>query len=248
MTPDLYVLAVAGGLSGAAARQRCERVRVRGGMVAGSRRGPAGGRWWRRSASATSRSGRSSTRGAVGVLAYALGFVARCSAASNLRSSVERAEQAELLLAQTQRSQEEELRAARLEESARIARDIHDVLAHTLAGLTIQLEATTRCSTQGADLADDSARVRRAHELAREGLSEARRAVGALRGDAPVSVREAIVALVAALRRGRSGGDPEIDGDPERLRGAAGQTVVRMTQEALTNVRKHAPGADVWSS
>ena len=87
----------------------------------------------------------------IGLLAYALGISAALLAASNARQTVVRAEQAELLLAQTQRSHEEQLRAARLQESTRIARDIHDVLAHTLAGLTIQLEATGSLIEQGAD-------------------------------------------------------------------------------------------------
>ncbi|MGH2915228.1 MAG: hypothetical protein ACRDMX_09585, partial [Solirubrobacteraceae bacterium] len=71
---------------------------------------------------------------ALGLLAYALGFVATALGASNARQSVARAEQAKLLLAQTQRSHEEQLRNARLEQSARLAREIHDVLAHSLAG------------------------------------------------------------------------------------------------------------------
>jgi signal transduction histidine kinase len=182
----------------------------------------------------------------IGLLAYTLGFVAAVFAASNARQSVERAEQAELLLAQTQRSHEEELRVARLEESARIAREIHDVLAHTLAGLTIHLEATSTLLEQGADRADVLSRVRRAHDLAREGLNEARRAVGALRGGPPPSARAAIEALVADYRDAANGRvSLTIDGDPARLSGEAGQTVLRVTQEALTNARKHAPGAEV---
>ena len=59
-----------------------------------------------------------------------------------------------------QRSHEEQLRAARLEESTRIAREIHDVLAHALAGLTIQLEATSALVEQGADPATMQARLR----------------------------------------------------------------------------------------
>jgi signal transduction histidine kinase len=181
----------------------------------------------------------------VGLVAYALGFAASALAASNSRQSVARAEQAELLLAQTQRSQEERLRAARLEESTRIARDIHDVLAHALAGLTIQLEATGALIEQGADRDDVLARIQRAHELAKEGLRETRLAVGALRGDA-VAAPAAVEALVAEYRA-ESGAPVEltIDGDRSRLAGPTGQAVLRVVQEALTNVRKHAPGAAV---
>jgi len=182
---------------------------------------------------------------ALGLLAYSLGFVATAFAASNSRQSAQRTEQAELLLAQTQRSHEEQLRSARLEESTRIAREIHDVLAHTLAGLAIQLEATSSLVEQGADREQVLARVRRAHALARQGLGETRQAVGALRGD-PVSAPAAIEALVADYRATADApAELTVDGDQARLTGPTGQAVLRVVQEALTNVRKHAPGADV---
>jgi signal transduction histidine kinase len=133
---------------------------------------------------------------AIGALAYSLGFVAAALAAGGRRQAIEQADQAQLLLAQTQRSHEEQVRAARLAESTRIAREIHDVLAHTLAGLTLQLEATAALIEHGADPQTVLARVRRAHQLARDGLDETRQAVGALRGDrqpAPAQI-EAFIA------------------------------------------------------
>jgi signal transduction histidine kinase len=181
----------------------------------------------------------------LGLLAYTLGFAGVALAGSNRREARIRAEQTELLLAQTQRTHEEQLRAARLEESSRIARDIHDVLAHTLAGLTIQLEATTSLLEQGADRDSIVTRLRHARALAGEGLQETRRAVGALRGE-PVSAPASIEALVADYRE--TVGAPAkltIDGDQTRLTGPTGEAVLRVTQEALTNVRKHAPGAGV---
>ncbi len=111
------------------------------------------------------------------------------------------------------------------------------MLAHSLAGLTIQLEATTALLENGADPRDDPPRVRRAHELARDGMRETRRAVGALRGDGP-STEEALATLATAESTSLT-----IDGDASRLRGDAGRAVLRVVQESLTNVAKHAPGS-----
>jgi signal transduction histidine kinase len=185
---------------------------------------------------------------ALGLLAYTLGFAAATLAASNARQARMRAEQAELLLAQTQRSHEEQLRTTRLEESTRIAREIHDVLAHSLAGLAIQLEATSALIEHGADSAQVLERVQRAHALARAGLNETRRAVGALRGDIDTATPApaGIDALVAEYRSiGNAEVTVSIDGDAARLGGETGQTLLRVVQESLTNVRKHAPGAAV---
>src|ERR1700712_5191705 len=152
---------------------------------------------------------------------------------------------AELLLAQTQRSNEEQLRAAALDERARIAREIHDVLAHSLAGLTIDLEATRVLVEHGASTDRILARVDRAHALAREGLSETRRAIETLRGEG-LQPGPTLEALAAEYRESDAGdAHVELRGPVDELPADAALAVARVAQESLTNVRKHAPGAAV---
>jgi signal transduction histidine kinase len=250
VTPDLYVMAAAGGVLIGASPGSGASAFVFVAAVAAAVRVPleralivtAIG------ALATAVSTIIYDHRALALLAYVLGFVAAALAASNARQSIDRAEQAELLLAQTQRSHEEQLRTARLEGSARLAREIHDVLAHTLAGLTIQLEATSALLENGADRADVLQRVKRAHELAREGLTETRRAVGALRAD-PEPATPAVAGIEALVSEYRSASNAKVtvtvDGSADRLPDEVGQTLVRVVQESLTNVRKHARGAAV---
>ena len=247
VTPDVYVMAVAGGFLAGAAPDTAASAFVFVAVAAAGLRVelPRAFLVVALGALALASAVLAYDGNGVGLLAYTLGFIAMTLAASTSRQSRVRAEQAELLLAQTQRSHEEQLRTARLEESTRIAREIHDVLAHTLAGLTIQLEATGSLVEQGADRDTVLARVQRAHALAREGLEETRQAVGALRGES-VSSSAGIEALVNDYRATADApAELRIDGDPARLTGQTGQAVLRVAQEALTNVRKHAPGADV---
>ena len=246
MTADLYVMAICGGVIQSASPSSAASVLTFVvAMGAAARCGLLSGLLMAALGAATIGLGAILyDRDALTVLAYSLGFAATTLGGANIRESRFRLEQTELLLAQTQRSHEEQLRAARLEESSRIARDIHDVLAHTLAGLVIQLEATDTLLAQGTDPEAIRERVQRAQGLAREGLHEARRAVGALRGDVE-PMMAAGLAISALIEEYEHPIEFAISGDADRLHGQVGEAVLRVIQEALTNIRKHAPGAAV---
>ena len=157
-----------------------------------------------------------------------------------VRQRREQALEQERLLAESFATTDARREAETLEERARLAREIHDVLAHTLSGLTIQLERTRLVAAARPDTADLAAQLARAHEMAAEGLAEARNAVGALRGDQRADV-DAIRRLTDGFTA-TTGVTVTLDvrGDADSL-GAPQQLVLfRTIQEALTNATKHA--------
>lgn len=188
--------------------------------------------------------------GSVGLIAYALGFLAAGTGAVNRRERQERAEQAELLLAETQRASEEQLRAATLDERARIAREIHDVLAHSLSALSVQLEAARLLLDQPDSRDRVAAHIDRARALTRAGVEETRRALTALRGEA-LPVPLLLETLVEEYREHckatghEASAVAEIDDVASRWPADVVLAVYRTAQEAVTNVRRHAPGADL---
>ncbi|WP_019631109.1 sensor histidine kinase [Actinomadura atramentaria] len=134
-----------------------------------------------------------------------------------------------------------------LDERSRMAREIHDILAHSLSAQVVHLEAARLLLSRdgAADRAQALDQVERAGRLARSGLEETRRALAALRGDAP-PLDEALAALAADFAAATGHACPvRVDGEPRDVAPPVALAVVRTAQEALTNVRKHAPGADV---
>jgi signal transduction histidine kinase len=145
--------------------------------------------------------------------------------------------------------------AAMREEAARVslARDLHDVLAHSLGGLVVQLDAVDALLEAGEAEAARR-RVVDARGLAVEGLAEARRAVAALRdpesamaaGASAVDADAFSLALGDLLGAHRAlGGDVAltVTGRPRALSAGQAAALQRALQEALSNARKHAPGA-----
>ena len=169
-----------------------------------------------------------------------LGLVAILLFGMGRRESRRRAEQRELTLVAGARVTEEHARAAALAERARIARDVHDVLAHSLSALAVQLQGARLMVLRDGAPPDTVAQIERAQRLAADGLAEARRAVTALRTE-PVDLAAGLRALVADTPSATL----EIDGAPDALGSGAHETILRTAQEALSNVRKHAPGAPV---
>jgi len=162
----------------------------------------------------------------------------------NRRQHQMRANQAEELLTQTLLAQQQQARAATLAERARIAREIHDVLAHSLGALSVQLKVAEALIEKGdTDGARD--RVRRSNRLADDGLTEARNAVSALRGES-ASLPEALEALAEQHRANhRSEVELEVTGEARQMSATTTVALARMAREALTNAAKHAPGEKV---
>jgi signal transduction histidine kinase len=181
----------------------------------------------------------------VTVAGYGFALAAALLLGLNRRQYLARTEQANQLLAESQRARQEQARAAALDERTRIAREIHDLLAHSLGALAVQLEVAQALLVDGADRGEVGSQLQRARGLALDGLSEARRAVAALRGDIPPLTQ----LLDALLQQHRAGGGVaaplQVRGVEHALAPDAALAALRTAQEAISNARKHAAGAPV---
>ena len=155
------------------------------------------------------------------------------------------------LAAQTERAEAERARRAVLEERARIARELHDVVAHHMSLIAVRAETAPYRLTGLPESARDE--FSSLSEVAREALTEMRRLLGVLRHDQPAALAPQpqltdLPALVDAARR--SGVPVELSLPPAlgQVPAGVGVCAYRIVQESLSNASQHAPGAPVTVS
>jgi signal transduction histidine kinase len=156
-------------------------------------------------------------------------------------------------LMQTQRNlmiKQEEAQAALAEhavsdERRRIAREVHDVIAHSLSITLLHLTGARRELQEDGDVPEAIAALRQAEQLGRQAMADIRRTVGLLdagpMNTAPEPGSEDIADLVDDFHR--AGLDVALltTGSAKNVSGAVGLALYRITQESLANVAKHAP-------
>ncbi len=139
-----------------------------------------------------------------------------------------------------ERAARAEARTAVLTERSRIARDVHDVLAHSLAGINMQLELADALIDTG-DLAKVREAHGRAHSMVKESLKQAQWTVHALREDS-LPLLQSLAAMI------ESSGHRDVltvGGTVRELPARINQNLLRIAQESLTNAARHAPGGTV---
>jgi signal transduction histidine kinase len=161
-----------------------------------------------------------------------------------LGRKLSQAEQAQQEVERLQQEREQKAREAVAEERARIARELHDVVGHSVSVMTVQASAVRR------RLQPDQEQEREALEIVeqtgREALAEMRRLVGVLRRPeeapalAPQPSLEHLDRLVSQARESGLPVDLRIEGEAEQLPPGVDLTAYRLVQEGLTNAIKHA--------
>jgi signal transduction histidine kinase len=136
------------------------------------------------------------------------------------------------------------------EERARIARELHDVIAHSVSVMTVQAGAARLLLAQDPEQAREP--ILAVEQTGREALAETRRLLGILRSDmteAELEPQPGMASLDMLVERTRLAGLPvelTIEGDPVKLPAGLDLTAYRIVQEALTNAIKYAGPANAW--
>lgn len=161
-----------------------------------------------------------------------------------LRARGERAEAAEERAAQAEREREAAARVAVAEERARIARELHDVVAHAVSVMVLQVGAVRHGLPDARS--DDKEVLSGVERTGRASLAEMRRLLGAMRREddelqmAPQPGLDGLGSLAEEVGRAGLPVRVHIDGDPVPLPSGLDLSAYRIVQEGLTNVLKHA--------
>ena len=187
----------------------------------------------------TAAAGSSSSVVAAGALVTVLvGVIAQF-----LKESRESQDRTEILMAQLEDARDEQARAAAIAERGRIAGELHDVLAHSLSGAAIQLQGARKLADREHAQPPLSDAIDRASELVKDGLANARQAVGALRGDVLPTLAQ-LPALIDSYKADMNlDVTLRIEGGARTLPADPSLALYRAAQEALTNVARYAPSA-----
>lgn len=155
------------------------------------------------------------------------------------------------LAAEKSARHEESVRAT-LAERQRVAREIHDLVAHSLSVTMLHVTGARRALQQDADIPEAVEALTDAERIGRQAMADIRRTVGVLAADgsarddaSPLPDAGDLDRLVADFRGAGLVVDWTCTGDVRRLGGTAGLGVYRVVQESLANVVKHAPGSAV---
>jgi signal transduction histidine kinase len=161
-----------------------------------------------------------------------------------LRARGEQVEVAEARARAAEREREAAARIAAAEERTRIARELHDIVAHAVSVMVLQVGSVRH--QLPATLVEDRDALEGVEKTGRKALAEMRRLVGAMRRDgdeldlAPQPGLESLDALLEQVARAGLAVDLHIDGEPIPLPRSLDLSAYRIVQEGLTNALKHA--------
>ncbi len=161
-----------------------------------------------------------------------------------LNARAEQADAAEARAAQAERERETAARIAVAEERTRIARELHDIVAHSVSVMVLQVGAVRHKLPD--DLADESDALRGVEQAGRTALTEMRRLLAAMRDDGddlellPQPGLDSVGTLVCDVERAGLPVTLHVEGEATPLPRAIELSAYRIVQEALTNALKHA--------
>jgi signal transduction histidine kinase len=156
----------------------------------------------------------------------------------------------QLLLIEQRRAQRALAEHAAADERRRIAREVHDVIAHSLSVTLLHVTGARRALQEDRDVDDAVEALEQAERLGRQAMADIRRTVGLLDDTSRKAAQttpepgiDDIAELVGGFARAGLDVTLRTDGPTRRVSGAVGLALYRIAQESLANIAKHAPAS-----